>query len=108
MSSVQIDQKSYEMPPKEGMSIAHFLTVGDINRWCLHWPLRARVTRSKESIRQSKSNRGFSTIVPPYIAALGSCDLSRGVNERKIALSLINRVLRRCCQSCKRKAAALP
>ena len=25
-------QKSYEMPPKEGMSIAHFLTVGDINR----------------------------------------------------------------------------
>ena len=32
MSSVQIDQKSYEMPPKEGMSIAHFLTVGDINR----------------------------------------------------------------------------
>ena len=32
MSSVQIEQKSYEMPPKEGMSIAHFLTVGDINR----------------------------------------------------------------------------
>jgi len=32
MESVQIDQKSYEMPPKEGMSIAHFLTVGDIER----------------------------------------------------------------------------
>ena len=32
MSSVQIEQKSYEMPPKEGLSIAHFLTVGDINR----------------------------------------------------------------------------
>ena len=32
MSSVQINQKSYEMPPREGMSIAHFLTVGDINR----------------------------------------------------------------------------
>lgn len=32
MSSVQIDQKSYEMPPREGMSIAQFLTVGDINR----------------------------------------------------------------------------
>ena len=32
MSSVHIDQKSYEMPPREGMSIAHFLTVGDINR----------------------------------------------------------------------------
>jgi hypothetical protein len=32
MSSVQIEQKSYEMPPKERMGIAHFLTVGDINR----------------------------------------------------------------------------
>jgi hypothetical protein len=28
-------------------------------------------------------------IVPPYIAALGSCDLSWGVNERIIANSLI-------------------
>ena len=27
MSSVQIEQKSYEMPPREGISIAHFLTV---------------------------------------------------------------------------------
>ena len=27
MSSVQVDQKSYEMPPREGISIAHFLTV---------------------------------------------------------------------------------
>jgi hypothetical protein len=32
MSSVQIDQKSFEMPPREGISIAHFLTVADINR----------------------------------------------------------------------------
>ena len=30
--SVQIDQKSYEMPPKEGISIAHFLTVADVER----------------------------------------------------------------------------
>jgi catechol 2,3-dioxygenase-like lactoylglutathione lyase family enzyme len=30
MNSVQIEQKSYEMPPREGMSIAHFLTVADI------------------------------------------------------------------------------
>ena len=28
-------------------------------------------------------------IVPPYIAALGSCDLSWGVNERIIANALI-------------------
>ena len=32
MSSVGIGQKSYEMPPKEGISIAHFLTVTDIQR----------------------------------------------------------------------------
>ena len=30
MNAVQIDQKSYEMPPKEGISIAHFLTVAEI------------------------------------------------------------------------------
>ena len=32
MSGVQIEQKTYEMPPREGMSIAHFLTVGNIER----------------------------------------------------------------------------
>ena len=32
MDSVRIDQKSYEMPPREGISIAHFLTVADIDR----------------------------------------------------------------------------
>src|SRR3984885_5249757 len=32
MSNVQIDQKSYAMPPREGISIAFFLTVKDINR----------------------------------------------------------------------------
>jgi catechol 2,3-dioxygenase-like lactoylglutathione lyase family enzyme len=32
MNSVEIEQKSYEMPPREGFSIAHFLTVADIDR----------------------------------------------------------------------------
>ena len=31
-NAVQIEQKSYEMPPREGISIAHFLTVADIER----------------------------------------------------------------------------
>ena len=31
-SAVQIEQKSYEMPPRDGISIAHFLTVADIGR----------------------------------------------------------------------------
>ena len=30
--SLQIEQKSYEMPPREGFSVAHFLTVADIDR----------------------------------------------------------------------------
>ena len=32
MNSVQVEQKSYEMPPREGISIAFFLTVADIER----------------------------------------------------------------------------
>jgi len=32
IESLHIGQKSYEMPPREGLSIAHFLTVADIDR----------------------------------------------------------------------------
>ena len=32
MSSVQVEQKSYEMPPRDGITVAHFLTVADIDR----------------------------------------------------------------------------
>jgi predicted enzyme related to lactoylglutathione lyase len=32
MSQVQVEQQTYEMPPQEGISIAHFLTVADIER----------------------------------------------------------------------------
>jgi hypothetical protein len=32
MNSVRVEQKSYEMPPQDGFSIAHFLTVADIDR----------------------------------------------------------------------------
>jgi catechol 2,3-dioxygenase-like lactoylglutathione lyase family enzyme len=32
MNAVQVGQKSYELPPREGISIAHFLTVADIKR----------------------------------------------------------------------------
>ena len=31
-TAVQIEQNSYEMPPREGISIAHFLTVADVER----------------------------------------------------------------------------
>ena len=32
MSGVEIDHKSYDMPPHQGISIAHFLSVADIER----------------------------------------------------------------------------
>ena len=32
MSEVQIGQKSYEMPPHDGITVAHFITVADIER----------------------------------------------------------------------------
>jgi hypothetical protein len=32
IKSVQIGQKSYAMPPRDGISVAHFLTVADIDR----------------------------------------------------------------------------
>ena len=32
MNSVQIEQKSYEMPPHDGFTFTHFITVADIDR----------------------------------------------------------------------------
>jgi catechol 2,3-dioxygenase-like lactoylglutathione lyase family enzyme len=32
MSQVDVERQTYRMPPKEGISIAHFLTVADVER----------------------------------------------------------------------------
>src|SRR5580658_4909187 len=32
MNSVHIEQKSYEMPPRDGFTVTHFITVADIDR----------------------------------------------------------------------------
>jgi catechol 2,3-dioxygenase-like lactoylglutathione lyase family enzyme len=32
MNAVQVDQKSYEMPPREGFTVTHFITVADLER----------------------------------------------------------------------------
>ena len=32
MSQVQVDQKTYRMPPQDGITIAHFITVADVER----------------------------------------------------------------------------
>jgi predicted enzyme related to lactoylglutathione lyase len=32
MNQVQVGQKSYQMPPQDGITVAHFLTVADVER----------------------------------------------------------------------------
>jgi hypothetical protein len=32
MNQVKVEQKSYQMPPQDGFTIAHFLTVANIER----------------------------------------------------------------------------
>jgi predicted enzyme related to lactoylglutathione lyase len=32
MSSPQIEQKTYQMPPRDGFTVTHFITVADIDR----------------------------------------------------------------------------
>ena len=31
MSEVKVEQKTYQMPPQDGITIAHFLTVADVS-----------------------------------------------------------------------------
>jgi predicted enzyme related to lactoylglutathione lyase len=32
MNQVQVEQKTYQMPPQDGITVAHFITVADIER----------------------------------------------------------------------------
>src|SRR5215471_13168834 len=32
MNQVQVEQKSYQMPPQDGFTVAYFLTVADVER----------------------------------------------------------------------------
>jgi hypothetical protein len=32
MNQVQVEQETYQMPPRDGFSVAHFLTVADVER----------------------------------------------------------------------------
>jgi predicted enzyme related to lactoylglutathione lyase len=32
MNQVQVEQKTYQMPPQDGFTVAHFLTVSDVER----------------------------------------------------------------------------
>ncbi|HEY3783177.1 MAG TPA: VOC family protein [Fimbriimonadaceae bacterium] len=32
MNTIEVEEKTYEMPPKTGVTVAHFITVADIDR----------------------------------------------------------------------------
>jgi len=32
MSQVQVEQKTYQMPPQDGFTVVHFITVADVER----------------------------------------------------------------------------
>ena len=32
MNQVEVGQKTYQMPPRDGLSVAHFITVADVDR----------------------------------------------------------------------------
>jgi predicted enzyme related to lactoylglutathione lyase len=37
MNEVQVEQKGYKMPPRDGFTVAHFLTVADVERSALFY-----------------------------------------------------------------------
>jgi catechol 2,3-dioxygenase-like lactoylglutathione lyase family enzyme len=58
MSAVQVEQQTYEMPPREGFTVPHFLTVADIDR----------SARFYEKVFGARIlNRGDSDGAPGYI-----------------------------------------
>ena len=58
MSAVQVEQKSYQMPPEDGFSIAHFIIVADIER----------SVRFYESVFGARVlSRGDSSGAPGYV-----------------------------------------
>jgi hypothetical protein len=32
INQVEVEQKSYQMPPQDGFTVAHFITVADVER----------------------------------------------------------------------------
>jgi predicted enzyme related to lactoylglutathione lyase len=67
MSQVQVDQKNYQMPPQDGFTIAHFLTVSDIER----------SARFYETVFGGRIlSRGDSSGAPGYIQIRGSLSTS--------------------------------
>jgi predicted enzyme related to lactoylglutathione lyase len=65
MNTAQIDQKRYEMPPREGISITYFLTVANIERSARYYEkvFDARVL----SIGDNKGAPGYVQIANTWL-----------------------------------------
>jgi len=50
MNEVQVEEKGYQMPPREGFTVAHFLTVADVERSALFYEtvFGGRIVRRSE------------------------------------------------------------
>ena len=66
MTGVQIEQQSYEMPPRDGFTVAHFLTVADINRSARFY----ETIFGGRILEQSPTEQIFVKPAHPYTAAL--------------------------------------
>src|SRR3984957_950287 len=59
MSDPQVEQKSYEMPPREGLTVTHFITVADIERSARYYEkiFGGRILRLGDSKGESGHNQ---------------------------------------------------
>jgi len=76
MSAVEVEQKSYEMPPREGITIAHFLTVATS---------AGRLVSMRRSRRAHSEQRRQPTGAPAYIQIaeyLAPCQRRRRADSR--------------------------
>ena len=72
MSEVQVGQKTYQMPPQDGITIAQFITVADIER----------SLRFYETVFGGRIlSRGDSSGAPGYIQIRGSLSTSGAVRH---------------------------
>ena len=55
MSQVQVEQKTYQMPPQDGITIAHFLTVADVRRSLRFYRNGLRRSRSEQGRQQRRA-----------------------------------------------------
>src|ERR1700682_1679564 len=64
MTQVQVEQKTYQMPPQDGITVAHFITVADIER----------SARFYETVFGGRSlSRGDKSGAPGYIQIATNC-----------------------------------